>query len=326
LKKGRDIKEAADTIKKGGLVAFPTETVYGLGADAFNPAAVAKIFEVKKRPSFDPLIVHISRHNDLELLCNGITDTVLRLTRAFWPGPLTLVLPRKPAVPGIVTSGLPTVAVRMPAHPLALELIRESGTLIAAPSANRFGCLSPTEPEHVEKQLNAIDYLVDGGKCIVGVESTVIMVKDMKINILRPGGVTLNDLLEHNPHFSIKQFNQGDVTLQSPGLLKSHYSPAKPLFLVKNLNNIPVNSGFIAFKKPTQLLNVAKIEILSPTGNLTEAAINLFSALHRMEESDVDGIYIEPVPETGIGMAIMDRLRKAAHKYSNMKEDAEENP
>lgn len=315
MKKGENIQEAAALIRKGGLVVFPTETVYGLGADAFNSAAVRKIFEVKKRPFFNPLIVHIARIEDLELLCSDVTELVLELAGKFWPGPLTLVLQRKATVPDIVTAGLPTVAVRMPAHPIALELIRKSCTPIAAPSANMFGCLSPTETGHVEKQLDYVDYILDGGRCPVGIESTVLAVNNKSISILRPGAVTADDLKEYNLLIP-ENPGQGEVRFQSPGLLKSHYSPKKPLYIINDLINIPAGAGLIVFTNPQQKIDVGKLEVLSPGGCLSEAAANLFPALHRLEESEVESIYVRALPETGLGVAIMDRLRKAAYKFS----------
>lgn len=317
MKKGKNIQEAADIINRGGLVAFPTETVYGLGADVFNPKAVTRIFEVKKRPSFDPLIVHIANYSQLEILCERVTESVLELAHKFWPGPLTIVLPKKSTVPDIVTSGLSTVAVRMPSHPIAIELINKSGTPIAAPSANRFGYLSPTLPQHVEKQLHDIDYLIDGGACQVGIESTVISLCNDSFKILRPGAITANEISLVKPYFSSEHEKDIEIELQSPGLIKSHYSPNKPLYIIRKIETFPDNSGLIAFKRPQRMVNAAKIEVLSEEGKLDEAAINLFSALHRMEESDIDAIYVEAVPETGIGIAIMDRLNKAAYKFSN---------
>ncbi len=184
-----EIKRGAEIILSGNLVAFPTETVYGLGADAFNPAAVAKIFETKERPSFDPIIVHICELSQLKKLYNGSDERVYTLAEKFWPGPLTLVLPKTDAVPDIVTSGLDTVAVRMPDNHIALELIKHSHTPLAAPSANKFGMVSPTEAEHVRKQFPDI-FTIDGGKTSVGIESTVITLHEDGFEILRPGVVT----------------------------------------------------------------------------------------------------------------------------------------
>ena len=190
-----EIQKAAQLIQEGGLVAFPTETVYGLGADALNPLAVAQIFEVKKRPQFDPLIVHVADMRQAEILVLKFPEKAMKLIGRFWPGPLTLVLPKSPLVPDIVTSSLPTVAIRVPNHPLALELIRESGRPLAAPSANLFGQVSPTTAEHVRRSFgNKVGMILDGGSCSIGVESTVISFIDKEPVLLRPGGAPLEEI------------------------------------------------------------------------------------------------------------------------------------
>lgn len=316
-KKEVSIDEAAEIIKRGGLVSFPTETVYGLGADAFNAQAVARIFEEKERPSFDPLIVHIADKQQWEDFCQTeLKELVNRLAEKFWPGPLTLVLPRKNNLPEIVTSGLSTVGVRMPAHPVALELIRKAGTPIAAPSANKFGMLSPTEAAHVLKQLKGVDAVLDGGKTTVGIESTVISLSREGFVMLRPGAITSEELERILPQISAPE---GGTGLVSPGLLKSHYSPRKPLYIEGEslIKGEKENAGYIALQKTSEKLPFARIEYLSENGDLKEAAIHLFSALHRLEESNVDFIVAQPVPESGIGIAVMDRLRKAAYQYRN---------
>ncbi|MCL0069683.1 L-threonylcarbamoyladenylate synthase, partial [Dehalococcoidia bacterium] len=189
------IREAASVIQNGGVVAFPTETVHGLGADAFNPEAVARIFELKNRPRFDPLIVHVAELSDVEKIWLKADDRAKKLMERFWPGPLTIVLPKRPEVPHIVTAGLPTVAVRLPSHPVALSLIREARTPIAAPSANPFGYLSPTTAEHVREQLgDGIEIILDGGSCPVGVESTIIALYEEEPLLLRPGGTPLEEI------------------------------------------------------------------------------------------------------------------------------------
>ncbi|MBN2806400.1 MAG: threonylcarbamoyl-AMP synthase [Prolixibacteraceae bacterium] len=308
------ISNAAKVIQKGGVVAFPTETVYGLGADAFNPMAVARIFEIKERPAFDPLIVHIAEADGLGLLAEiENKELVDKLIEKFWPGPLTIVLPKKSSVPDIVTSGLSTVAVRMPDHLVALELIRESGTPIAAPSANKFGMLSPTLASHVGKQLPHVDFIIDGGKTTVGIESTVITLSGNGFKLLRPGVITVADLEEVLPEIH----NMRENRLQSPGQLKSHYSPRIPVYIQGEsaIKGDLGNAGYLALS-PLQNTGEYQLSLSLSTGNdLREAAVNLFSALHQLEESGVKFIVVEPVPETGIGMAIMDRLRKAAYQY-----------
>lgn len=309
-----EIKHAAKIIKEGGLVAFPTETVYGLGANALNPQAVARIFEAKERPSFDPLIVHIASLENLQFLTENIDDRVYKLVDKFWPGPLTIVLPKSKIVPDIVTSGLSTVGIRMPNNSIALDLIKYAGCPIAAPSANKFGRISPTKAQHVKKQLPNIDYILDGGSTSVGIESTVITLLDDGFVILRQGIITKEELDKVLPQ-SKQEINKSEIIL-SPGNIKSHYSPNKPLYILgensKELNT--KNAAFLSFgKKPVDEFKL--IEYLSETGNLYEAAINLFEKLHQLEDSDIEFIVAEPVPEQGIGIAIMDRLRKAAYKY-----------
>ena len=313
-----DIKRGAEIIAEGNLVAFPTETVYGLGANAFDPVAVAKIFETKERPSFDPLIVHICEISQISNLYNGNDDRVYKLAEKFWPGPLTLVLPKTNAVPDIVTSGLDTVAIRMPANQIALELIKYSKTSIAAPSANKFGMISPTEADHVRKQFPDI-FTIDGGKTNVGIESAVITLNEDGFEILRPGVITAEDLKQIVPQSKHKTQKSGHT---APGLLKSHYSPKKPMYIAGDpcISSKEQNKGgLISFGVPGKECQFGKVEILSETKDLKEAAVNLFSAMHRLDESDIEYIVAEPVPEEGIGIAIMNRLVKAAYpgKHKN---------
>jgi L-threonylcarbamoyladenylate synthase len=315
---GKDVEYAAKLIADGGVVAFPTETVYGLGANALNPNAVAKIFALKERPSFDPLIVHVADFDSINMLTTSTDERILKLAKRFWPGPLTIVVPKSDIVPGIVTSDLETVGIRMPNHPIALELISKSGCVVAAPSANKFGRVSPTRPEHVLKQLPDVDYILDGGKTTVGIESTVVTLDEEGFIVLRHGAITHADLSEVLPPSSAKK---QEKNLISPGLLKSHYSPNKPLFILGETNKTidPTRAGYIAFGHVPQG-NYKYVEFLSEKGDLIEAAAHLFEKLHAFEDSDVDYIVADPVPETGIGIAIMDRLRKAAYRYSNTAE------
>lgn len=311
-----DIMNASNVIRRGGLVAFPTETVYGLGADAFNPKAVAKIFELKGRPYFDPLIVHIASIDDLSKLALNIRKEVYLLAEKFWPGPLTIVLPKKNEVPEIVTAGLETVGIRMPDHPVALSLINMSGCPIAAPSANKFGCISPTTATHVNKQLLEVDFILDGGSTKIGIESTVIHLNGNKIRILRHGAITGTALLEAVPNMIISE--NSDLSFLSPGMIKAHYSPNKPMFILGGL--LPQGfkketAGILSFSgKDIQGYKV--VEHLTKNQDLKEYATNLFSALHRLEDANIKFIVAEPVPYRGIGFAIMDRLTKAANKYS----------
>jgi len=310
------IDEAARLIREGKLVAFPTETVYGLGANALNPEAVANIFIEKERPSFDPLIVHICKTEDLEMLCEKIDERVLALAAKFWPGPLTIVLPRSNLVPDIVSSGLPTVAVRMPNNEIALKLIAAAQCPIAAPSANKFGKLSPTKAEHVIKQFPMLPCILDGGETSVGIESTVIAVESDGFKILRPGVITQQEIETVLP-YSTSPVNN-DPFFASPGLMKSHYSPSKPLYLEGNYQPMAdiSNAGYISFTG-VNIDGYKRVEYLSHTGNLAEAATNLFRILHTLEESDVEFIVAEQIPQQGIGLAIMDRLKKAAYRFTN---------
>lgn len=319
MNKGNDVEYAAKCIKKGGLVAFPTETVYGLGADAFNARAVARVFEEKRRPEFDPLIVHISSIRQIEeLFLQPVDEKVYRLAEAFWPGPLTIVHKRSESVPDIVTSGLPTVAVRMPSHQLAVRLIELSGQPIVAPSANRFGKLSPTQAAHVEKQLDGIDYLLDGGSTEFGVESTVVMISGRGVRILRPGAVTAEELSVHVDVID-SEADTDDRDLPSPGMLKSHYAPRKPLYIVNKPSALIYDEGdgvIIISEEERSLYKDVIVRSLSKKGDVHEVAVNLFAVLHQMEDDDeVTDIYIEAVKDEGIGKAVMDRIKKASYSY-----------
>ena len=316
--KNNSISQAAQIIKDGGLVAFPTETVYGLGANALNAFAVAKIFELKERPSFDPLIVHIASFEDLHILSTGICENVMRLAKHFWPGPLTIVLPKSSIVPDIVTSGLDTVGIRMPNNSIALELIKQSNCPIAAPSANKFGQLSPVNAHHVKKQLPNVDYVLDGGNTSVGIESTIVSIEGDTCRLLRPGFITLEDIENALPDIFIFNSTRPEK-LVSPGLLKSHYSPKKPLYILNEpLRYFPEFSGLILHRNNNADYTATKVIYTSQTCNKIEISANLFASLHTMEEDEsVKSIYIEPVEEKGLGIAIMDRVKKAAYQYNN---------
>ena len=308
----KEIKKASAIIKKGGLVAFPTETVYGLGASVFNPKAVARIFEVKNRPRFDPLIVHVANASQIKDLCR-LNKTAKKLIKRFWPGPLTLVLPKTQLIPYVVTAGLATVAVRMPSHPMAQKLIRLAGVPLAAPSANPFGYLSPTTAQQVREQVGKkIDMVLDGGKCSVGIESTIIGFEGNKIVLLRLGGVPVEEI--EKVAGKIKMSTLAKNKPNAPGQLRGHYAPKTPLRVVKH-QKIKLDrnkrAGLLAFKFPPQKGLFKKIEVLSPRGDLKEAAANFFSCLYRLDKANLDIIYAETVPNVGLGRAIMDRLGKA---------------
>ncbi len=313
--KNNDVHRAAEIIKRGGLVAFPTETVYGLGADAFQPMAVARVFEVKRRPFFDPLIIHVAHSNDLERLVLKIPPGARKLMEQFWPGPLTVVLLKKEDVPDIVTAGLPTVAVRMPRHPMALNLIKLAGSPIVGPSANPFGYLSPTTAGHVQEQLGRqVDLILDGGPCEVGVESTIISFSEKEPRLLRPGGVPLEEI--ESMIGKVKLGGRIEEKPSAPGMLPRHYAPRTPILLdwsEKKLDGYRGKKiGFLLFKGQNNFLKFHPVEVLSKKGDIREAAANLFSAIRRLDALNLDFILAESIPETGLGRAIMDRLRRAS--------------
>jgi L-threonylcarbamoyladenylate synthase len=315
MKEADAILRAAEIIKKGGLVAFPTETVYGLGADAFNPLAVARIFEVKRRPYFDPLIVHVSDPADMKKLVIKIPSNAKKLIKRFWPGPLTVVLLKKEEVPDIVNAGLSTVAIRMPKHPMALNLIEHANCPIAAPSANPFGYLSPTTAEHVRDQLgDQIDFVLDGGPCEVGVESTIISFSEGKPRLLRPGGVPLEEIESVIGRVQVTPSEEGRPS--APGMLPRHYAPRTPIILDWEEKKFDLNKskkiGLLAFQEAKKSIKFHHVEILSKKGDFREAAANLFAAIRRLDCLHLDLILAETVPEVGLGRAIMDRLRRAS--------------
>lgn len=311
----RQIEEAATMIRDGHVAAFPTETVYGLGADVFQPEAIAQIFSVKGRPHYNPLIAHIATMEQWADLVPEVPALAQKLAAAFWPGPLTIVLPKRPEVPDIVTGGKNTVAVRMPAHPIALELIKRCQTAVAAPSANKFTYTSPTTATHVKEQLGAgCPVVIDGGACRVGVESTVISVTDTTVTLLRPGGVPAEDLEMVVGKVEMATAEKKQEDAQSPGMMLNHYAPATPLSAFKS---IPLefenreNIGVILFQ-PSQRSFKGTVDILSPNGDTKEAAANFFAAIRRMDALGLEAIVMEYAPEHGLGLAINNRLEKAA--------------
>lgn len=308
------IDRAAAVIRAGGVVAFPTETVYGLGAGATDARAVARVFAIKARPAFDPLIVHLGGIEMLADLVREITPPARSLAERFWPGPLTLVLPRTERIPDIVTAGLRSVAVRVPDHPVALALIERSRRPIAAPSANPFGYVSPTTAAHVERQLGEqVDIILDGGPCRVGVESTIVSFLDERPRLLRPGGLAVEDIeavvgpLAPPPE---------DASPLAPGMLPRHYAPRVRLVVIAS----PAEVAPAARAESALLLpfpdrdseGFAHVEVLAEPGDLTAAAVNLFAALRRLDEGGYGCLYAVRTAEHGLGRAIMDRLRRAS--------------
>ena len=313
--KGRDIQKAKELLHKGELVAIPTETVYGLAGNAYDAASVVKIFEVKNRPSFDPLIVHASGLTQVEKITSHVPAQAILLAEAFWPGPLTLLLEKKAVIPDIVTSGLDRVAVRIPAHPLTLDLLKILPFPLAAPSANPFGYVSPTTVKHVDDQLGSIiPYILDGGDCRVGIESTIVGFKNNKAEIYRLGGISVEEVESIIGTVSVRRHSTSRPA--TPGSLESHYAPHKRLYLEETLpeglNIDPGSAGYIRFKEPYPGAPWENQVILSGSADLNEAAKNLFSALRRMDEMPVSCVMAELLPEHGLGRAINDRLRRAA--------------
>jgi L-threonylcarbamoyladenylate synthase len=327
------VEEAVRLLREGEVVALPTETVYGLAANALDPAAVTKIFEAKERPTFDPLIVHLPRKEQLDMVAEvppEIAHTVKQLTERFWPGPLTILLPKKPVVPDIVTAGLPTVAVRVSSNPIFKRVISALDKPLAAPSANRFGSISPTSASAVLSELDGrIHLIVDAGACLYGLESTIIRIEPGSpkplITIVRPGPLTPDDL---------KPFGKVKVAIRSvidgpsdaPGQLASHYAPRTPLRLLSRPSDfIPEHGKRYALlsyrgEEKDGYLNLCdweQVMMLSPgNGKLPEAAVRFFHVLRRLDELGVDEIIAEPLHEHGMGIAMMDKLRRASVRYA----------
>lgn len=310
---GKDINRAKQLLDRGELVAIPTETVYGLAANALDATAAARIFAAKNRPSFDPLIVHVATAMRVHELVTDFPDQAQALAAKFWPGPLTLVLPKKNHIPDLVTAGLPTVGVRCPSHELTLELLHLLDYPLAAPSANPFGYVSPTRPEHVQEQLGSqVAYILDGGPCRVGVESTIVGFADGPV-IYRLGGVAVEEI--ENVVGRVRVMTHSSSNPVAPGQLASHYAPARQIVLgniAELLTQHPNEKvALLRYHKRLPDTPVPQI-VLSPSGSLEEAAQNLFAALRQFDKMDVTLVLAELVPDTGIGRAINDRLRRAA--------------
>lgn len=299
-----DYAKAVTFLRNGEVVALPTETVYGLAADALNAIAVAKIFEAKKRPCFNPLIVHVPELAWLEKIADlsgQDRQLIEKLTDAFWPGPFTIVLPKREIVPDIVTAGLDTVAVRISAHPIFREVVREFGAPLAAPSANRFGRISPTAAKHVREELDGlIPLIVDAGSTIHGIESTIVALRNGRIEVLRRGPITVEQLSE----FGEVIVGASGPRPEAPGQLPSHYAPRTPLVLVDDVASFIPSVG--------QRCGFLQLRTLSERGDLTEAAANLFRCLRELDHATLDLIVAEKFPDQGLGAAINDRLQRAA--------------
>jgi L-threonylcarbamoyladenylate synthase len=343
------IRLAADEIKSGKVVGMPTETVYGLAGAAFDEAALTRIFNTKERPTFDPLIVHVAPSDsaaisplaelerlhliDTSSLKKPALEICNQLFAAFWPGPLTLVLPKHAKVPDLATSGMKTVALRMPKHPVAQALIRAAGTPLAAPSANRFGRISPTSAQDVQSELgDRIELILDGGSCEVGLESTVLAVSpDGELTLLRPGGISQGKIEETTGQKLRLTPSRASHGAASPGMLESHYAPRKPLYLMTPEGALPEDLpaalpetlGLLTFSSAcdaeARLSRLTSKKVIArsvtETGDLEEAARNLFRVLRELDGSRAGLLLTEPSPsQEGLGYAIADRLKRASHR------------
>ncbi len=312
---GKDLKLAKSLLEAGQLVAIPTETVYGLAGNAYSEKAVSEIFRVKNRPSFDPLIVHIGRWEQAEEFVLELPEAARKLASLFMPGPLTLLLPKKDRLPDIVTAGSPNVAVRMPNHPVTIELLHMLDFPLAAPSANPFGYISPTTAQHVADQLEElVPYIIDGGACTVGIESTILGFENGVPTIYRKGGLSIEMIEAEIGPVSIKSYSTSNP--QAPGMLLSHYAPKIPLKIgpVRELLSHfdPDRTGMLVFRRLVSGVPEKQQVVLSRNGDFAEAARNLFAGMRYLDSLDLDIILAEPVPEMGLGRAINDRLKRAA--------------
>jgi L-threonylcarbamoyladenylate synthase len=312
---GTDIEFTAQLLSNAELVGIPTETVYGLAGNALDINAVSKIFEVKARPSFDPLIVHVASLEAAAPYVKEIPEVAYDLAKRYWPGPLTILLPRKPNIPDLVTSGLDRVAIRVPNHPLTLALLQALPFPLAAPSANPFGYISPTTAAHVNDQLGEkIPYILDGGPCSVGIESTIIGFEKEEMIVYRLGGMSLEELREEYPSLTVMKHSTSNP--HAPGMLKSHYAPRKKVHF-GNVKELLVklgmeNAAVITLSNKIEGIEQNRQVQLSSTGNLTEAASQLFAALRFLDNSSAQFIIAEAMPEIGLGRAINDRLNRAS--------------
>lgn len=308
-----DLLKALELLRSSQCVAIPTETVYGLAADATNSVAVAKIFTIKNRPTFDPLIIHLADSQNILQWVQEFPPLAQKLAEAFWPGPLTLVLPKKSIIPDLVSSGLPTVGVRVPRHPLTQQLLHLFGKPLAAPSANQFGRISPTTPLAVQKELGEqVPLILEGGPCEVGLESTIVSFPEGRPTILRLGGISLESIQEIVGEVALE--NRPQAKPQAPGQLAEHYAPRKRLRLVKTSEDLKryENKNVGALVWGTEKgENFGKVLSLTQTNNWTEAAAHFFQMLRDLDESDVQELVALQLPEEGIARAINERLRRA---------------
>lgn len=309
------IEQAVECLNREALIGLPTETVYGLAGNIYSEKAVRKIFEMKQRPFFNPLIVHIRSLDDLPKVALDIPDEAYQLAEAFWPGPLTLVLNRQANIPDLITAGKNTVAVRAPNHPLALALLEALDFPLAAPSANPFGAISPTSAEHVANYFkDQLELVLDGGPCQRGIESTIIGFPDHQPTLYRLGSLALEEI--ESVVGPLQRITSNETSPDAPGMLSRHYAPATPTLLTPDVQRLletrtEQKIGLLLFQNPITNSRVLHQEVLSPTGDLKEAAAHLYAALHRLDKMGLDVILAERFPDTGLGRSINDRLERA---------------
>lgn len=315
----KDIGSAIKALEENKVVAIPTETVYGLAGNAYEDKALRKIFEIKKRPHYNPLIVHIKGAEALCDVAEDIPKKAVQLAEVFWPGALTLVLKKKSHIPDLVTAGKNTVAVRVPNHKLTLQLLDGLAFPLAAPSANPFGSISPTSAEHVFSYFkHHLDVILDGGACEKGLESTIIGFEGQTPILYRRGAIALEAIEKVIGKVAIHK-TSADKSPEAPGMLSRHYAPNTRTILVENLTQFLKTTpneriGVLSFQNKVENISVAHQEVLSPDGNLEEAARNLYAALHRLDHLNLELIIAEKLPKKGLGLSINDKLRRAAEK------------
>jgi L-threonylcarbamoyladenylate synthase len=310
-----DISKAIELLNKEDVVAIPTETVYGLAGNIYSEKAIRKIFEVKQRPLFNPLIVHIPSIDHLEKIVREFPVKAQKLAEAFWPGSLTLILPKRLNIPEIVTGGKDTVGVRIPNHPVTLSLLKQLSFPLAAPSANPFNRISPTSSDHVKAYFeNTLPMVLEGGECKNGIESTIIGFENNEAILYRLGAISIEDIEKIIGKIQIR--NTSETTPNAPGMLAKHYAPRTKMYLLDDLdkfieNNKSKKIGILKFKENLNTASVEHIEILSKSGDLKEAASKLYSTLHKLDSLNLDLIVAERFPDVGLGKSINDRLERA---------------
>lgn len=311
----KDISKAVALLRAGELVAIPTETVYGLAGNIYNEKAIKSIFETKKRPFFNPLIIHIPSVDALETIVSHVPKKAKLLAHAFWPGSMTLVLNKQSSIPDLITAGKDTVAVRIPNHPLTLELLKRLPFPLAAPSANPFGSISPTKPEHVARYFDkTIEQVLDGGPCKSGIESTIIGFENDQPIIYRLGALALEDIEAVIGKIIIK--NKKEISPNAPGMLDRHYAPSTQTFLTETVSeeikkHLGKRIGILTFKNNIKDDSITTQIALSQKGDLAEAASNLYDAMHDLDHQNLDIIIAERFPDFGLGKSINDRLQRA---------------